>query len=94
MEKVKITDGIIRKIEKRLQKIIDKEYADGSYVGIDGIDISCWEVKDYSIEIKLRWGRMVDGKCVFQKQATLWMGDGNLDFIAGQFYQIILDSEE
>ena len=91
MKKFKITDGFIRKVEKRLLKVAKKEYQpDGLYVVADGIMITSWEDNDFSIEYKMRWGRMVDGKCAFQYQATIWSGDGNLDFLAGQFYEKIL----
>lgn len=94
MKKFKITDGFVRKVEKRLLKVAQQDYyPDGLYVCLDGIDITSWEDNDFSIECKVRWGRMADGNCVFQHQATIWMRDGNLDFIAGQFYAKILAAD-
>lgn len=94
MKKFKITDGFVRKVEKRLLKVAQQDcYPDGLYVCLDGIDITSWEDNDFSIECKVRWGRMADGNCVFQHQATIWMGDGNLDFIAGQFYAEMLAAD-
>lgn len=90
MKKFKITDGFIRKVEKRLLTVAKKEYQpDGIFVCLDGINITCWEDKDFSLEFKIRYGRMADGTCVFQHKMTIWMGDGNLDFLAGQFYERI-----
>lgn len=89
MKKFKITDGFIRKVEKRLLKVAQKDYQqpDGIFVNVDGIDITCWGNNDSSLELKVRWGRIADGHCVFQHKAIIWMGDGNLDFLAGQFYE-------
>lgn len=87
MKKFKITDGFIRKVEKRLLKVAKKDYQqpDGMFVCLDEIHITSWGGGDFSVELKVRWGRMVDGKCEFQHQRTIWSGDGNLDFLAGQF---------
>ena len=94
MKKFKITDGSICKIEKRLLKVLKKQYtSNGLYICLDGINITAWEDNDFSLELQVRWGRMADGNCVFQHQATIWMGDGNLDFLAGQFYEKILAAD-
>ena len=94
MKKFKITDGKMRQVEKRLLKVAKKEYQpDGLYVCLDGIEITSWEENNFSIEYKVRWGRMVDGKCSFQFEATIWSGDGNLDFLTGQFYEKILAAD-
>ncbi len=94
MKKFKITDGKMRQVEKQFLKVAKKEYQpDGLYVCLDGIMITSWEENNFSVEYKVRWGRMVDGNCVFQHQATIWSGDGNLDFLAGQFYEKILAAD-
>jgi len=94
MKKFKITDGFVRKVEKRLLKVAKKDYgADGIFVCLDGINITAWEDNDFSLELQVRWGKMVDGNCTFQHQATIWMGDGNLDFLAGQFFEKILAAD-
>ena len=94
MKKFKITDGYIRKVEKRLEKVIKKNYSgDGLYIVLDGIMITAWEDNDFSLEYKVRWGRMADGNCKFQHQAEIYAGDGNLDFLAGQFYEKVLAAD-
>lgn len=88
MKNIKITNGIIRKIEKRLKKIIMQQYCgDGLYLYISSVKISSLEettLVDYTIE----WGR--DGENAFHNQTTLCAGDGNLNFIAGQFFEKLL----
>ena len=94
MKKFKITDGFVRKIEKRLLKVAQQEYGpDGIFVGLDGIHITAWEDNNFSLELQVCWGKMVDGNCVFQHEATIWVVDGNLDFLAGQFYETILTAD-
>ena len=94
MKRFTITDGLLRKVEKKLFQVAKKEYqADGLYVCLDGIEINAGGENDYSIEYKVRWGKMVDGKCVFQFEATIWAGDGNLNFLTGQFYEQILRAD-
>jgi len=89
MKKFKITDGFIRKVEKRFLKVAKKEYQqpDGIFVNVNGISITSWGDNDFSLELTVHWGQMADGKCVFQHKAIIWMGDGNLDFLTGQFYE-------
>ena len=94
MKKFKITDGFVRKVEKRLLKVAQQEYeSDGIFVCLDGIQITAWEDSSFSLELQVRWGKMVDGNCGFQYKATFWMRDGNLDFLAGQFYETILTAD-
>ena len=94
MKKFKITDGKMRQVEKRLLKVAKTHYSpDGLYVALDGIMITSWEDNRFSLEYKLRWGRMADGKNEFQHQTTIWAGDGNLDFLAGQFYEKLLEAD-
>lgn len=94
MKKFKITDGFVRKVEKRLLKVAQQECEpDGIFVSLDGIHITAWEDSDFSLELQVRWGKMADGNCSFQYKATIWMRDGNLDFLAGQFYEKILAAD-
>ena len=94
MKKFKITDGFVRKVEKRLLKVAEREYkSDGIFVCLDGIQITAWEDSGFSLELQVRWGRMADGNCAFQHEATIWAIDGNLDFLAGQFYEKILTAD-
>lgn len=94
MKKFKITDGFVRKVEKRLLKVAKREYEpDGIFVCLDGINIDSWENNDFSFELEVRWGKIADGNCVFQHKATIWMVDGNLDFLAGQFYEKIVTAD-
>lgn len=94
MKKFKITNGKTRQIEKRLLKVAKKEYEpDGLYVYLDGVEITSRGNNDFSIEYKVRWGKMADGNCAFQHEATIWSGDGNLNFLAGQFYEKILAAD-
>lgn len=94
MKKFKITDGIIRKIEKRLLKVAKKEYGKGIYVVVDGIEIDVMDIKEYSIDMKVRWGREEsDGKVAFQHETIIWLTDGNPNFIAGQFLEKIIEAD-
>lgn len=91
--KIKITDGQIRKLEKELNAIMKEEYAplDGTYVCIDSTTIIADD--DYkSIHYNIRYGRMgADGKVVFQNEATLFNPGGKwTKLVAGQFYEILI----
>lgn len=82
----------INKLEKRLLQVVKKEYeeSDGKlYLRIDGTNIGWFGDGQPLIELKLAYGR-ADGTHPFQNELTLMVSaDGNLDFIAGQFFQEI-----
>lgn len=95
MKKFKISDGSLHKIEKRLLKVLKKEYTpDGLYVCIDGIHITSWGYNDFSIGMSVRWGKMpdADGKH-FQHEAIIELLDGNIHSLIGQFYEKVLNAD-
>jgi len=95
MFKLKITDGKLKKIEKRLLKVLKEQYdPDGLYCCIDTATINDIDGTGYSLEYTIRYGRCgVDGKKDFNNQVVLWVNSNNLQFISGQFYQLIIDNE-
>ena len=82
----------INKLEKRLLQVVKSEYeaSDGKlYLRIDSTNIRWYDDGQPWIDLELAYGR-VDGKYEFQNELTITVpADGNLDFIAGQFYQEI-----
>lgn len=95
MKNFKITDGFLHDIERKLQELAETEYrgADGIYVSVDGLEIVAWDEGDFSLDLKVRWGNIVDGKVMFEHQATLTLVNNNLDFIAGQFFVEMLKAD-
>ena len=95
MKKFKISDGSLRKIEKRLLKVLKKEYkSDGLYVCVDGVSITSWGYNDFSVGMSIRWGRRADadGKH-FQHEAIINLLDGNIHSLIGQFYEKVLNAD-
>ena len=85
----------LKKIEKRLLKVVQKEWsgrADGMFVAVDKVDIFyCDETP--SITLKLRYGKFNNEPTDWHRECELPITDGNLNFIAGQFYQNIVEYE-
>lgn len=82
------SDGkFIKKLEKRFLQQLEKDYehADGTmYVGIDSVELIYDEEYNAIITLCLRYGRE-DEKYPFQRELTLTLTDGNMDFLLGQF---------
>ena len=86
MKKFKITDGFIRKVEKRLLKVAQKECEpDGIFVCLDGIQITAWEDSGFSLELQVRWGKMADGNRAIRHEEPSGGGEGRLHLLAGQY---------
>ena len=89
---MKITDGTIKKIEKRLTKLIAGQYGKNSYARVDGIRVDF--IEGTHTEITIIYGKEKDGEVIFQNSADLIMLDGNADFLAGQLFQHIIENNE
>lgn len=90
---MKITDGTIKKLKRKLLKVVKQEYqhVDGNfYCEIDKIEIT--DVDGFVIDYTIRFGREAS-QHDFQHIITIYAADGrhNADFLAGQFYQKLID---
>ena len=85
----KYADGkYIKKVQKRLLKVLKKEYGnvDGLYCEIDRVDIYFLDGPSMCMEV--RYGRFInDAASDWQRVLDLPLTDGNIDFLAGQFFQ-------
>lgn len=92
---IKITDGNLKKLEKVLLKTLKHMYQpDGMYCEIEKVVLESLDGTGFYTTIHIRYGRYIpDGKLNFCSQAVLDVADGNRKFLAGQFYQCILDNE-
>lgn len=92
--KIKITDGKVKKIEKRLLKVVRSEYGhlDGNlYLVVERAEYSNIDGESPLYTIKVCFGR--EGEYQFRRESEFMLGDGNLNFIAGQFFQAVTDAE-
>jgi hypothetical protein len=82
----------IEKIENRLLEVIKQEYEnkDCYYLNVDSVNISYIE-NSVSAAIKIVFGKYDGGENGWQKEITLDYFNDNLDFIAGQFAQSIVN---
>lgn len=92
-----ISTKLIRKIEEVLTEILAREYHTAcAYVSVDKIELSyltCEEPDDKPvITMHLRYGDADAGKD-WHKEMDLYYDRSNLDFIAGQFFQALIDTE-
>jgi len=89
---MKITERKIKQIERRLLKVVKENYpADGHhYCSIDKVEIS--QIDGYIIDLTIRYGR-TDSDNDFQKVAYLSMVDSNVNFIAGQFFEKLIEAD-
>ena len=92
MKKFKLTDGTLRNIENRLRKVLKNEFpsSDGMWLEVQNVDIDLAE-GEYDITLKVGYGR--EDKTVGESwsgQIDIFLVDGNLDFIAGQFTQALI----
>ena len=92
MEKlIKITDGKIKRLEKRFLKIVKSEYKEGDgtlYCNISNINITCLDGN--LIQFIVRYGRISETEEEkMDKKVSIYAGDGNITFLAGQFFQAI-----
>lgn len=66
---------------------------DGMYCDIIKVVLENIDGKFYTT-LHIEYGRYVpDGKLNFHSEAVLDVADGNRKFLAGQFYQCVLDNE-
>lgn len=90
MNKLKITDGKLKRLERKFLKIVKREYPDGTtyYCEISRVDIT--HLDGNFIEFVVRYGEIGETEEVeMNKEVTFCAGDGNLTFLAGQFFQAI-----
>lgn len=88
---IKITDGRIKRLERKFLKVVKREYPDGDgtlYCEIFRINIT--RLDGNLIQFVVRYGRVSETEEEkMNKQVSFYAGDGNLTFLAGQFYQAI-----
>ena len=93
MKKIEISNKTIKKIEKRLLKVVRGEYGhiDGNlYLVVERAEYT--NIAGVLYTIQVRFGREETNE--FQRTVKFTLGDGNLNFIAGQFFQAIAYAEE
>ena len=89
--KIKITNSSIKKIEKRLLKVVKSQYnGKGLYCCVDKVEIT--QMEGFILEYTIRYGRE-GSENNFQNIDTIYVGNQNLNFVAGQFFQCMLDRE-
>lgn len=93
MKHLTITKKSIKKIERKLLKVIQKEYADKQMYVITNIDISYYDNDCYG-HIEISYGKYnADGKVAFQHSIKIDLCSLNPNFIAGQFLQQLLNND-
>ena len=88
-------DGkLIKKVQKRLLKQLKKEYkGDGLFVEVEKFEVYIADGLMATLEI--RYGRFNnDSSNDWQRTVKLPITDGNLNFLAGQFFQRRYDWEQ
>lgn len=93
MRKIKITNRSIAKLEKRLLKVVKDNYqGDKSlYCYVDNVKIS--QLEDFLVTYTICYGKE-EKDSSFQETIELVITNQNLNFIAGQFFQLMLEREE
>lgn len=90
MKHLTITKKTIKKIERKLLKIIQKEYASKQMYVATCIDVS-YHDNECCGHIKIRYGQYdADGTIAFQYTTEIDLCSLNPNFIAGQFVQNLL----
>jgi len=90
---IKLTDGKIKRLEKKFIKIIEKEYdhVDGKkFAQIRGVEISR-SGEEVSTIFFVDYGVAQTEGEAFQETAYLTIADGREAFLIGQFYQAVKD---
>ena len=86
----------INKLEEALTEIVASEYSNAcAYVNVDKVEfnyIACEEDDEPTTTITIRYG--VAGENDWQKTIELYYKKDSIDFIAGQFFQAMIDGEE
>jgi len=84
----------IKNLQKSLKKVVKKDLGADGYVRLDTINIDLDADGKY-ITIKGAYGRMVDGKVIFQEDFELFYADGmSADNVAGMLYQKMSDQAD
>ena len=84
----------IEKLEARLLVALKKEYGDHEelWVAVDTATINYWD--EISTTLALSFGNEnLDPEVHWEKTAELYLIDFDLDFIAGQFVQYLIDHD-
>ena len=89
----------ISKIENRLTEVLMNEYGGDTflYVCIDKVELSyvvCEPGDKPTVTMKIRYGYHSDSEDSWQKELELYYEEDNLDFIAGQFFQALIETED
>ena len=88
---IKITDGRIKRLERKFLKVVKREYPDGNgtlYCEIFRVNIT--RVDGNLIQFIVRYGRISETEEEkMDKKVSVYAGDGNITFLAGQFFQAI-----
>ena len=86
-------ERLIKKVQKRLLKQLKKEYrGDGLFVEVEKFEVYMADGPKANLEI--RCGRFNNDEANdWQHKIELPITDGNLEFLAGQFYQGMYDWE-
>jgi len=86
----------ITELEDRLTEVLQNEQG-GNWVNVSKIELSyilCDQDDDKPIvTIEIRYGYQSDSEPNWQKELELYYEEDSLDFIAGQFFQALVDEE-
>lgn len=87
----------VNKLEEALTEIVASEYNNAcAYVNVDKVELSyiaCEEDEEPMTTITIRYG-VTGEKNGWQKTIELYYKKDSIDFIAGQFFQAMVDQEE
>lgn len=86
------------KLEEVLTEVLAKEYNTAcAYVNVDNVELSYLTCEDPTdkplITIHLRYG-VASAEKDWQKEMDLYYDRSSLDFIAGQFFQALIETEK
>lgn len=94
MKHLVITKKSIKKIERKLLKVIQKEYANKEMYVATRIDVSYYD-NECDGYINIRYGKYeADGTVDFQYTTKIYLHSLNPNFIAGQFLENFLRDED
>lgn len=86
----------INKLEEALTEIVAHDYGSAcAYANIDKVELdfsTCEENEEPLTTITIRYGVASDND--WQKEIELYYKKDSIDFIAGQFFQAMIDKEE
>lgn len=94
--KANYSDGKhINKIQSRLLKVLKEEYKDpaGLYCEIDEVEMH-FSADGNTIYLHIRYGVFNNDTTDWQRETELMVGNDNFDFLAGQFFQNLLQTEK